>query len=205
MATGLLLDPVQLDFHYAPEASEITLVMRDRELLFATMAGVLAAWGMNIVTADAFSNTQGVVVDSFRFTDGFRTLEMNESERSAFVRSAHAVLTGEESVERLLAGRRRGRRKAPKVEVATRVDYDVDASSHSTLVQVVAQDTPGLLRALSLTLASHGCNVEVALVDTEGEMAIDVFYLTRGGAKLDPAERKRLKTDLQQAIEENAR
>ena len=37
------------------------------------------AWGMNIVTADAFSNRAGVVVDSFRFTDEFRTLEMNES------------------------------------------------------------------------------------------------------------------------------
>ncbi len=204
MAARFATDPVQLDFHYAPEASEITLVMRDRELLFATMAGVLAAWGMNIVTADAFSNKQGVVVDSFRFTDSFRTLEMNESERGAFVRSAHAVLTGEEEVEKLLAGRRRGRRKAPKVEVSTRIDFDVDASSHSTLVQVVAQDTPGLLRAMSLTLASHGCNVEVALVDTEGEMAIDVFYLTRGGAKVDRAERAALKKDLLRAIEDNA-
>ena len=38
---------------------------------------------MNIVTADAFSNRHGVVVDSFRFTDSFRTLEMNASERDA--------------------------------------------------------------------------------------------------------------------------
>ncbi|RXH56482.1 [protein-PII] uridylyltransferase [Granulicella sibirica] len=205
MSTRFGLDPVQLDFRYAAEASEITLVTRDRELLFATMAGVLAAWGMNIVTADAFSNKQGVVVDSFRFTDGFKTLEMNESERGTFVASVHAVLTGEQSVEKLLAARRRGRRKAPKVVVSARVDFDANASSQSTLLQVVAQDTPGLLRALSLTLAGHGCNVEVALVDTEGEMAIDVFYLTKDGAKLDRAEQKKLGTDLLAAMEENAR
>ena len=205
MATGFSVDPVQLDFVYTAKGSEITLVTRDRELLFATMAGVLAAWGMNIVTADAFSNMGRVVVDTFRFTDSFKTLEMNESEREAFLRSVKDVLTGAEDIEKLLAARRRGRRRTPKVPVTAKVDFDREASSHSTLVQVVAQDTPGLLRALSLTFAKHRCNVEVALVDTEGEMAIDVFYLTRGGVKLDEPEQGSLKADLLEAIDANAR
>jgi [protein-PII] uridylyltransferase len=205
MATQFVEDPVQLDFRYAPGLSELTLVTRDRPQLFATMAGALAGWGMNIVTADAFSNRQGVVVDSFRFTDSFRTLEMNASEHETFVKSIHDVMTGTVSLEKLLSGRRRGRRKAPLVVVATRVEFDDEASSHSTLLEVVAQDTPGLLRALSLTLAGQGCNIEVALVDTEGETAIDVFYLTRNGAKLDKDEEQTLKEALLQAMEENAR
>ncbi|CAN5611077.1 [protein-PII] uridylyltransferase [soil metagenome] len=198
-------DPVQLDFHYSPVVSEITLVTRDRALLFANMAGALAAWGMNIVTADAFSNRQGVVVDSFRFTDGFQTLELNESEHARFVKSVHDVVAGEVPVEKLLSGRRRGKKKAPKVVTEARVDFDDLASSHSTLLEVVAQDTPGLLRALSLTLAGGGFNVEVALVDTEGETAIDVFYLTRNGAKLTVEEQDGLRTELMKAMEENAR
>ena len=44
------------------------------------MAGILAAWGMNIVKASAFSNQAGIVVDTFYFTDTFRTLELNLSE-----------------------------------------------------------------------------------------------------------------------------
>jgi [protein-PII] uridylyltransferase len=205
MAMGFASDPVQLEFRYASTVSELTLVTRDRPQLFATMAGVLAAWGMNIVTADAFSNRQGVVVDSFRFTDGFRTLEMNASEHEAFVKSVHDVMTGAVSVEKLLSGRRRGRRKAPLMVVETRVEFDDEASSHSTLLEVVAQDTTGLLRALSLTLAAQACNIEVALVDTEGETAIDVFYLTRSGAKLDKDEEGLLRKALLEAIEENAR
>jgi [protein-PII] uridylyltransferase len=205
MAQQFAEDPVQLEFRYAPTVSELTLVTRDRPQLFATMAGVLAAWGMNIVTADAFSNRQWVVVDAFRFTDTFRTLEMNASEHEAFVKSVHDVMTGAVSLEKLLSGRRRGRRKAPLVEVETRVEFDDEASSHSTLLEVVTQDTTGLLRALSLTLAAHGCNIEVALVDTEGETAIDVFYLTRNGGKLDKDEERVLRRALMQAIDENAR
>jgi [protein-PII] uridylyltransferase len=205
MAKRLAEDRVQLDFRYSPEVSELTVVTPDRALLFANMSGVLAAWGMNIVTADAFSNRQGVVVDSFRFTDTFRTLEMNSSEHEAFVKSVYDVMTETVSVEMLLSGRRRGRRKAPKVVVETRVEFDDEASSHSTLLEVVAQDVPGLLRALSLTLAAHGCNIEVALVDTEGETAIDVFYLTRNGAKLEKNEERVLRKALIQAMEENAR
>jgi [protein-PII] uridylyltransferase len=149
-----------------------------------------------------------VVVDSFRFTDGFRTLEMNESEHERFVQSMHAVMAeGEASptLEKLLSGRRRARKKAPKVVVETKIDFDDEASSHSTLLQVIAQDTPGLLRALSLTLAARGLNIEVALVDTEGETAIDVFYLTRQGEKLNASEERKLRQALLEAMEENAR
>jgi [protein-PII] uridylyltransferase len=204
MAQKFGVDQVQIEFHYAPGASEVTLVTPDRALLFADMAGALAGWGMNIVTADAFSNSHGVVVDLFRFTDTFRTLEMNASEHGAFVASLHDVIAGKLAVEKLLTGRRRGRKRAPKVIVETRVDFDDEASTHSTLLQVVAQDKPGLLRAVSLALAQHECNIEVALVDTEGETAIDVFYITRNGAKLDRELCRRLKSKLVEGIEENA-
>src|SRR6266851_188263 len=106
MAQRFAEDSVQLEFRYAPTVSELTLVTRDRPQLFATMAGGLAAWGMNIVTADAFSNRQWVVVDTFRFTDTFRTLEMNASEHEAFVKSVHDVMTGAVSLQKLLSGRR---------------------------------------------------------------------------------------------------
>jgi [protein-PII] uridylyltransferase len=159
---------------------------------------------MNIVTADAFSNAHGLVVDSFRFTDTFQTLELNESERDRFVQSVRDVIAGTADLEGLLASRRRGRKKAAKIRVESRVDFDEGASSHSTLLQVVAQDTPGLLRALSLTLAEQGCNIEVALVDTEGESAIDVFYVTQRGSKLDAAAQQALRTGLLEAIKQNA-
>ena len=61
-----------LTSHGTPIAARFTLVTPDRRLLFARVAGILAAWGMNIITADAFSNAHGIVVDTFRFTDSFK-------------------------------------------------------------------------------------------------------------------------------------
>jgi [protein-PII] uridylyltransferase len=204
LAERLKSDAVQLDFEYAPETSAITLVSRDRPGLFAAITAALAGWGMNVVTAEAFANAEGVVVDSFRFQDTFRTLELNESERERFVASVRDVVEGRVSAEEMLSRRRRGRRKVPRVAVETAIEFDDGASATSTLLQVVAQDVPGLLRTISLTLSRMRFNVEVALVDTEGETAIDVFYLTQNGNRLTAAEKRELRDRLADAIAENA-
>jgi [protein-PII] uridylyltransferase len=193
----------QLSFRYGESLSELTLVTRDRPMLFAAMAGVLAAWAMNIVTADAFSNASGIVVDTFRFTDTFRTLELNESERARFLGSVRSVLSGERGLDEALASRRRSQRREPKVQVEPRVEFDDTASSHSTLVQVVAQDSAGLLHVLALALAEQQCSIEVALIDTEGERAIDVFYLTEAGARLGDARKNTLRQALLDAVAQN--
>ena len=87
----------------------------------------------------------------------------------------------------------------------TKIDFDDEASSSSTLLQVVAQDVPGLLRAISATLSELGYNVEVALIDTEGETAIDVFYLTSDAQQLNETQKKVLRKSLVEAIEANAK
>jgi [protein-PII] uridylyltransferase len=203
-------DPFQMTFQHGTTrsgsmVSEITLVTQDRPRLFAGMAAALAAWGMNVVTADAFANQAGVVVDTFRFTDSFKTLELNETERDRFQSSVRDLVAGRSSVEKLLSGRRRAKRPPPRFAVDTKIEFDETASSHSTLLQVIAQDIPGLLRAISATLSERGYNVEVALVDTEGETAIDVFYLTTGGKRLTAKQEEELSQALLDAIEANSR
>jgi [protein-PII] uridylyltransferase len=92
------------------------------------------------------------------------------------------------------------KKATPKVKIKTSIGLDNLCSSNSTLVQVVAQDRPGLLYTVASRFAHHKCNIEIALIDTEGQMAIDVFYLTAERKKLAADHLKQVEAGLREAL-----
>ena len=197
MARDLIKNDVQLRLSQRGHWYRLILVTTDRPFLFAGISGVLAAWGMNIWKAEAFANGAGTVVDTFHFTDPNRTLELNPDERQRLEQNITSVVSGQTPLEDLLRGRAATRAlRPPKISVATEVRFDDSSSSHSTLLEIVTQDQPGLLYRLSSTLARTGCNIEVALIDTEGQRAVDAFYLTVQGRKLTADDQQRLREAL---------
>jgi len=197
MADELGNDPVMVELKRGRHWYDLTLVTKDRPFLFATLSGVLAAWGMNIVKANAFSNAAGTVVDTFHFTDRFRTLELNLSEWARFKNSVVSVMLGEVDLEKMLRDRQRSEKGViAKVKVETKIEFDDSSSATTTLVQVIAQDRPRLLHRIASCLSDQECNIEIALIDTEGQMAIDTFYLTSAGKKLRADHQKQVEKAL---------
>jgi [protein-PII] uridylyltransferase len=112
---------------------------------------------------------------------------MNLQEWEHLKKSIAAVVKGEADVARMLRDRLKSEKAdSTKVKISTQIEFDDSCSAHSTLVQVLTQDRPGLLYRMCSLVSKHECNIEIALIETEGQMAIDVFYLTSGGAKLSP-------------------
>jgi [protein-PII] uridylyltransferase len=193
--------PVQTELSDNKHAHSLTLLTADRPALFSAIAGTLAGWGMNIIKADAFANEAGVVLDTFQFVDTHRTLELNPGEKTRLRQNIEDVVSGKMPLEPMLK-RKPGLANAnvPKVVVPTTLRFDDESSERCTLLEIVTHDRPGLLYEIGAALAKLGCNIEVALIDTEGQKAIDVFYLTAQGAKLGSEKQEELRELLQQAL-----
>jgi [protein-PII] uridylyltransferase len=179
---------------------ELILVTKDRPFLFEKVVGTISSWGMNILKADACANRNGIVLDSLRFSDRFQTLDHNPSEMGRLKQQLIAAISGELDVAALMKRKFQPEKRPPKVSVDTRIHMDNECSSHSTVVEIVALDRPGLLYDISSTFAEHRFNIEVGLIDTEGGTATDVFYVTQEGVKLSSDRQHELQLELQNRL-----
>jgi [protein-PII] uridylyltransferase len=190
-----------LEIRKLESAWQMTLVASDRPGLFAAAAGTLAAFGMNILRAEAFANRRGMVLDTFTFADPSRTLDLNPTEVDRLRRQAKRVLAGKADVRELLRHRPKPSLPSRKARIPAQVSFNSEASNSATLIEIVAEDRPGLLYDMANAISSNGGNIEVVLIDTQAHKAIDVFYVTSEGHKLDNGKQQIIGDALQQVCE----
>ncbi len=185
MATEAGLTGVSIDLAKRDDAWLLTVVTKDRARLLADLAGVLASFGVNIWKAEAFGNARGAVLDIFLFTDPMKSLDLNPPVVEELRDAVKRVVTGNESADKLM---RRKPKFAPKykLNVPTVLRFDNEASAQATLLELIASDRPGLLYDVARSVADCGCEIDTVLLNTEGQRAVDVFYLRSGSSKLEP-------------------
>ncbi len=192
---GLTVDLRRLD-----TAWQLTLIARDRSGLFASVAGTLSSFGMNILKAEAFANRRSLILDTFTFADPGRTLDLNPSEIDRLHATLEKVLSGKLDVTALLRNRPKPALPSRKARIPARVSFDGEASGSATLIEIVAEDRPGLLYDVATAITGNGGNIEVVLIDTQAHKAIDVFYVTAEGAKLDAPRQSAMETALKNVL-----
>ena len=192
---------VALELEKLEAAYRLTLLAGDRPFLFASVAGTLSSFGLNILKAEAFSNRRGTVLDTFTFADPARTLELNPTEVDRLHATLERVVLGRLDVRQLLQHRPKPAPPSRTARIPATVSVDSHASDSATLIEIVAQDRPGLLYDLASSISSEGCNIEVVLIDTEAHKAIVVFYVTANGGKLAGPPLDALSGALQRACE----
>jgi [protein-PII] uridylyltransferase len=156
---------------------------------------------MDILRGFAFTKPDGLVVDMFHFIDRERFLELNEGGNRQVVQRLEDVISGRIDIAVRLKGREEGafRRRLPGF--APVVHADNDSSRRYTIVEIIAENVLGLLYRISRTISESGCDVDLVLINTEGQRAVDVFHLTRQGAKLSPEQAAEVTERLQRVLE----
>ncbi len=202
LARGLGTDrPVRLRLTRDLDGYKLCVVTPDRFYLFARIAGVLASFGMNIFRGYAMSNRAGTTLDLFHFTDARRCFALNPSEKQRFRDSISRVIRDDRSVETYLKGK--GRLVNPRFSSARfrpSVYFENEPTRRYTIMELVAPDAVGLLYTIADRISSLRCNIDLVLINTEGERAVDIFYLSRDGCRIGPGLQQELEAQILQAI-----
>jgi [protein-PII] uridylyltransferase len=159
--------------------SEVTICTRDLPYRLSQICGVLATNDLNIFSAQAYTRTDGIVIDTFQVTcpDGASKVE---SRKRARVRSQLAkVLGGATEIRELFEKHqaRWSRRRRTTQVVPTEVNVDNDISDQFTVIDVFARDGVGLLYRITEALSDFNLDISTARISTQADRAIDAFYV----------------------------
>ena len=176
---------------------EVLVLSPDRPFLLASLCAGITASGGDIVSAEAYSNKSGLVLDFFRVTPVVAG-EMRQMDPSQI-----------EDLELRLQGLADGtieasslRQRPVRIPYSRRngepplVSFDNDTSSRATIFFVTTSDRARLLHDLASAFSTRNCDIDVVLSHTQGSMAMDTFYLTQQGEKLPEQVCELLRDDL---------
>ncbi|RKN38792.1 [protein-PII] uridylyltransferase [Streptomyces hoynatensis] len=187
-----------------PVGVELLLALPERPGVLPAVAGVLALHRLTVRSAELRSldpAEQGpVLLLNWRVAAEFGSLPSAERLRADLVRALEGSLDIEARLAEREAAYRRPRRRSPQAPPPA-VSVAPGGSRVATVIEVRAQDAPGLLHRIGRALDAAGVVVRSAHVSTLGANAVDAFYVTGvEGAPLPAAEAAGLARDLQRAL-----
>ncbi|WP_200262837.1 [protein-PII] uridylyltransferase [Streptomyces sp. HSG2] len=187
-----------------PLGVELLIALPDRPGVLPAVAGVLATHRLTVRTAELRTLPlpdrvgDAVLLLEWRIAAEYGSPPQAARLRADVVRALDGALDiGARLAERDAAQpRRRGVVAAPP-----RVAVAPAASRHATVIEVRAQDAPGLLYRIGRELEAAGVRVRSAHVSTLGANVVDAFYVTASdGAPLPGDAAASLASGLERAL-----
>jgi len=190
-------DAVHIALNRRAESSMVTIVTLDKPYLFSNISGALASLGADILRGQALTSRHGFALDVFEFVDGDAPIT-----KEGISQLLSDVVAGKVDIAARLAGLPRS--SQTRAGALPLLYFDNDSSQRYTILQIVAGDVPGLMFRVSRALSDFGCEVDLVLIATEADSAVDVFHIRKDGAKLTDSDQLALTERLERAIAEAA-
>ncbi|MGF7158989.1 [protein-PII] uridylyltransferase [Rhodoligotrophos appendicifer] len=171
--------------------TELTVFAPDHPRLLALLTGACAVAGANIVSAQIFTTTDGMALDTLLIQREF-VEEEDEQRRAEKVTSMiERALAGKVNLAEQIARNTKGRGRYSAFKVEPQVIINNDSSNRFTVIEVNGLDRLGFLYDLTESLFRLNLNIGSAQIATFGERAVDVFYVTDlTGAKITNSARR---------------
>ncbi|BCR04810.1 bifunctional uridylyltransferase/uridylyl-removing enzyme [Desulfuromonas versatilis] len=190
--------------------TQVTITTLDVPGLFAKIAGVMAANGINVLGAQINTLSNGVALDVLQVTGSTGEILDKAAKWKRVEEDLTAVIEGRVQVEDLVAKRHRPSFlvERPKPRFPNRVELDNEVSEEYTVIDIYAHDKVGLLYSICQTFKELGLYIGVSKISTKVDQAADTFYVQDiFGQKILKQERmEEIRSQLLAAIsdEENA-
>jgi len=170
---------------------DIWVVSTDRPKRFSQICGAFLGAGVSVISALAYTRTDGIILDHFRVSPGLESIA-SETFWAKVVASVESALSGaSDFLSRIESARKRIPREqiiSRRIEPEIRVDNKL--SVKFTIVDVICGDRIGLLYGLSRALADLSCNIHFAKISTNQGLVTDVFYISElSGGQIADAEK----------------
>jgi [protein-PII] uridylyltransferase len=182
----------------------LSVLSFDRLGIFADITGCISSEGYNILSARAYSESSGKILDIFHLERDDATTTSSEKRVDNIKKKWRLLEAGQATAESLIADRTRlyppkKERGVPRDPV---VRIDNELSNMYTVLEIEAQDRFGLLYRIARCLSSLAVNIVSARLSTRVDRAVDTFYVNAEGASkiLDNDRIERTKVDLLAAI-----
>jgi len=201
LSRNLDASTVQCSLEAKDSIWELTVVSVDQPKLYTKICGVLSYFGMDILRGQAMSNEQGVALDIFQFADAESFLRLNPTGQNEFIYRLQEVVAGREDIDKTLRPKERGLARRQPGRIRVIVHLDNQYSHRFSILEIVAQNAWGLLYRISRVISHQHCDIELVLASTEGSRVIDVFHLTKNGAKLSADDTMALQQALERLLD----
>lgn len=180
----------------------ITVVSPDSAGVFSQVAGVLSLHGLDVLTATAHSDEQGMAASQFRIVLPKAGMNWRSLKTDLSRALAHQLAIESRLAERAKTYRRRRRTQAEQPGPPKVVFHD-DASSNATVIEVRAVTKIGILHRITKAIGELGLDIRHASVQTIGMEVVDTFYVRTSAGELvaDKFHRKEIQRALLHAVE----
>jgi [protein-PII] uridylyltransferase len=176
-----------------------TLSLPDRHGLMADVAATLSGHGFDIIDLRTWITARGFVLYTMRLSSIYPGRLGDAPLWARLQADLLAMSQGRLDAAGLLAKRRAAIRVNKAADSGFEdhaVKVEQRTSDACTIVDVVTKDEVGLLSRLCGAISSAGCEIGYACINTMGDVAVDVFYVSKDGRKLSDADAEHLRAHM---------